>query len=428
MAIHRSIFIVSLFFLCCCSNSADQIHDRVSKFKHELPVISVVADSLQLFDDTLGIYSKGIGTAVNWQGQKANYFSRKKITINMAYFIDGKVVLKQDAKMKVSGGGSRKQPQKSFNLSCKEGFYFPFFSNLQYEYYKSLRLRVSGQDWRETLLRDALMHTLVSNTQIDVQAYQPAVMYLNEKYWGIYNIREKFNKAYLKQHHMVDEVDILERNSKILEGSNDEYLELLTYAQDNDLSQNEHWNWIMERVDLENFIDYYCAQIYFANTDWPANNIKYWKAKGSKWRWFLHDTDLGFSFAPIWGHPGGVKHNTLQFALNDSATTYQNQDWSTLLFRKFLNNEQFKQEFIRKFVQHLEVTFHPERVVRTIDSLAANIKDEIPMHIHRWKDEADYALQSVEDWQSELDVLRSFALQRPAIVITHLQMQFKYIE
>ena len=193
MAIHRSIFIVSLFFLCCCSNSADQIHDRVSKFKHELPVISVVADSLQLFDDTLGIYSKGIGTAVNWQGQKANYFSRKKITINMAYFIDGKVVLKQDAKMKVSGGGSRKQPQKSFNLSCKEGFYFPFFSNLQYEYYKSLRLRVSGQDWRETLLRDALMHTLVSNTQIDVQAYQPAVMYLNEKYWGIYNIREKFN-------------------------------------------------------------------------------------------------------------------------------------------------------------------------------------------------------------------------------------------
>ena len=42
--------------------------------------------------------------------------------------------------------------------------------------------------------------------------------------------------------------------------------------------------------------------------------------------------------------------------------------------------------------------------------------------------EADYALQSVEDWQSELDVIRSFALQRPAIVRTHLQMQFKFIE
>ena len=90
----------------------------------------------------------------------------------------------------------------------------------------------------------------------------------------------------------------------------------------------------------------------------------------------MHDTDLGFAFAPIWGHPGGVMHNTLQFVLNDSATTHHNQPWSTLLFRKFLNNEQFKQEFIRKFVKHLEVTFHPERVVKTIDSLAANIIDE----------------------------------------------------
>ena len=428
MATLRNIFVTSLFLLGSCSSPVEQIHDKVSKYKHKIPIISIVADSLELFDDSIGIYSKGIGTAENWQGYKANYFSGKKITIDMIYFINEKVALSQEAKIKVSGGGSRKQPQKSFNLSCEEGFAFPFFSNLPYEHYKSLRLRVSGQDWRETILRDALMHTLVSNTQIDVQAYQPVVVYLNGKYWGIYNIREKFNKAYLQQHHNVDEVDILERNSKLIEGSDDEYLELLTYVQENDLTQNKHWNWIEERVDLENFIDYFCAQIYFANTDWPGNNIKYWKARDAKWRWFLHDTDLGFAFAPIWGHPGGVKHNTLQFVLNDSATIHHNQAWSTLLFRKFLNNEQFKQEFIRKFAQHLEVTFHPERVVRTIDSLAANIKDEMPRHIYRWKDEADYALQSVEDWQSELDVLRSFALQRPAIVRTHFQMQFNQTE
>ena len=79
----------------------DQIHDKVSKHKHQLPVISIVADSLELFDDTLGIYSKGIGTAENWQGEKANYFSGKKITINMAYFCDEKVALKQEAKIKI---------------------------------------------------------------------------------------------------------------------------------------------------------------------------------------------------------------------------------------------------------------------------------------------------------------------------------------
>ena len=155
MATHRCAFISFLFLLWSCSSSVDQIHDKISDYKHQIPIISIVADSLDLFDDSLGIYYEGIGTAENWQGQKANYFSGRKIAMNMAYFIDGKVALKQDAKMKVSGGGSRKQPQKSFNLSCKEGFAFPFFSHLPYEHYKSLRLRVSGQDWRETLLRDA---------------------------------------------------------------------------------------------------------------------------------------------------------------------------------------------------------------------------------------------------------------------------------
>ena len=79
MAIHRYIFIASLFLLWSCSSSVDQIHDRVSDNNHHIPIISIVADSIDLFDDTLGIYSKGIGTAENWQGQRANYFSGKKL-------------------------------------------------------------------------------------------------------------------------------------------------------------------------------------------------------------------------------------------------------------------------------------------------------------------------------------------------------------
>ena len=273
------ITLCCVFFFVACSNSIDPIHENVREKQHQLPIISIVADSMNLFDDTLGIYTVGIGLAENWQGIKANYFSGKKIKIDMAYFKDGETVLKQKAKMKVSGGGSRKQPQKSFNLSCKQGFDYPFFSDLPFKRYQSLRLRVSGQDWRETHIRDALMHTLVKNTNIDVQAYQPAVLYLNGNYWGIYNIREKFNTAYLFQHHGVKDIDILERNTKLIKGSDHDYKELLKFVKHNDLSNEDNWSWIEERVDLDNFINYYCAQIYFANTDWPGNNIKYWSYK-----------------------------------------------------------------------------------------------------------------------------------------------------
>ena len=87
-----------------------------------------------------------------------------------------------------------------------------------------------------------------------------------------------------------------------------------------------------------------------------------------------------------------------------------------------MKNPQFKQDFIRKFVQHLDETFHPERVLKTIDSLVVGIESEMPQHIERWKEQADYALQSMEDWQRELDVLRNFARKRSAIVQKHLKM------
>ena len=407
-----------------CSTPIDPVHKKVRLNKHQLPIISIIADSMELFDDTLGIYSKGVGVAENWQGIKANYFSKKKIKIDLAYFVNNKLVLSQICKMNVSGGGSRKQPQKSFNISSKNNFDYPFFKNLTFENYKSLRLRVSGQDWRETHLRDALMHTLVDKTNIDTQAYQPAILYLNGKYWGIYNIREKFNKNYLFQHHGVKNIDALEQNIKIIDGSNTNYIELIEFIKQKELNKKENWKWIEEQVDIENFIDYYCSQIYFANTDWPGNNIKYWKSMNGKWRWFLHDTDLGFAFAPIWGHPGGLNHNTLQFALNDSVTSNHNQAWSTLLFRKFLENKKFKKKFISKFDEHLNITFQSSRVINIIDSLANNIAPEIPKHIDRWKNEADYLFQSIEDWEKELEILRDFSRKRPDIVRSHLKEEF----
>ena len=59
-----------------------------------------------------------------------------------------------------------------------------------------------------------------------------------------------------------------------------------------------------------------------------------------------------------------------------------------------------------------------------IDSLKNNIEKEIPKHIDRWKNEAEYALQSKEEWSQELEVLKQFAVKRPEIVRDHLKQQF----
>ena len=56
MATLRNIFDAYLFLLASCSSPVEQIHDKVSEYNNNIPIISIVADSLELFDDSLGIY------------------------------------------------------------------------------------------------------------------------------------------------------------------------------------------------------------------------------------------------------------------------------------------------------------------------------------------------------------------------------------
>lgn len=396
-----------------------------------LPIIKLTADEADLFSDSTGIYVKGIGTATNWQGEKANYFDKRRIQANFSFEHKGRELLNQDIMMRVSGGGSRKQAQKSFNLYADKSvgpsyFHYPFFSDLQDSFFNTLRLRNSGQDWNRSHMRDALMHTIVQDLDIYGQAYEPVVVYLNSRYWGIYNLREKFNKNYIRRHQNFSKdvmFDILERHYQVDEGSEDDYVALVDYLLQHDLSDQKHFNHVISQIDTANFLDYYCAQIYFANTDWPGNNIKYWKARlpDAKWNWFMHDTDLGFALAPLFMHPGGVDHNTLAFNLNDQGTNLHNQPWATLLFRKLTENQACKEVFVRHFHKLLDDEFSAERVIPIIDELQSRLSPEMPRHIERWKAEDPSFYQSVSDWETEVELLRDFAHQRADIVKGHLE-------
>ena len=44
----------------------------------------------------------------------------------------------------------------------------------------------------------------------------------------------------------------------------------------------ENYNYVIDQIDIENFMEYHIAQIYMDNRDYPGNNIKYWKVPGRK--------------------------------------------------------------------------------------------------------------------------------------------------
>ena len=82
LAILNYLYLLGFCILFSCSNSKDTNCQEEVNNQHALPIFNIHADSLDLFDDSLGIYVKGIGLAENWQGIKANFSLKERYPLN----------------------------------------------------------------------------------------------------------------------------------------------------------------------------------------------------------------------------------------------------------------------------------------------------------------------------------------------------------
>ena len=386
-----------------------------------LPVLSISTLPAYLWSDTAGIYVKGTnGIPGNCRENPMNWNQDWEIPINIEYYDEkGNKAFGQQAGMKIFGGCSRTLPQKSVSVIArnqygKNSFDYRLFDDLPFDSYKSFVLRNAGNDWGRSMIRDALCTKLAGSvTDIDHQAYRPVVVYINGTYWGIHNIREKINEHFLAQHHNVgpNDINLLEGRGWAKHGSNADYTAMKGNINILDLSDPDAYNYVKGEMDIDNYIDYQVGQIIIGNTDWPGNNIRFWKTKdpGSKWRWILYDTDFAFD---LFNHSGAY-HNTLAFAAEPNGDGWPNPPWSTLLFRKLLENETFSRKFIDRFSWMLNNAYNPEKVNAMIDSIVAGIEQEMPAHLARWQS------MTMGQWKRQIDRLRTYAAQRPEIIMDY---------
>lgn len=379
-------------------------------FSTTLPVVSLSTTPANLFDEQTGIYVLGDNAQSEFPYYGANFWQDWERPVHVELFeADGKQGFSIDAGIKIHGQATRTYEQKSFAIYArgKYGYNtikYKFFKNLPSSEYESFLLRNSGEDWYGTMFRDALMQNLLYGIDIDKQEYHPSVVFVNGMYWGILNIREKINEHFLAQHHIVDpdSLDILENNALVIQGTNVDYLDLKSFLENNDMSIPSNYEYVMTKMDVDEFIRYFVSEIYFANVDWPGHNIKYWRNNNDgKWRWILFDTDRGFGLF----YPNGFSDNTLKWATSADGTSY-NQPWSTLFLRKFLENPTFKNNFINCFSDYSNSIFFPSVVVNKIDSIKSIIEPEIVRHGSRW------GLYNFNQWLDNVQELRDFANQR----------------
>ncbi len=387
-----------------------------------LPVISVVSDPANFWDFATGIYVKGCCADSIPPYYGANFWKSWERPCNIElYSTEGKQCINQQAGVRIFGGYSKMLPQKSLTFVArkkygKNRFDYPIFKERKTKEYKTFILRNSGGDFRSTQLRDAFMTQLAKPSGIAIQAYEPAIVFINGKYWGIQNLREKLNEHYLVNNFNVDkdQVDLLKHNAGRQHGFSTDYRKLLAFLRKYDLSDDYWADSLNTFMDIHDFITYNICETYSQNQD-AGGNIRYFKERkpGARWRWILFDLDLGL------GSTGksAYKENTLHKFTTLSNEIWPNPGWSTFIIRSLLSNKKLEAQYINTFSDYLNTIFQKDTASALLDQMAKRIEHEIPFHQKRWG-------SSVENWEYNIDRVRTFVKERPAYIKTHLMEKF----
>ncbi len=382
--------------------------------KYDLPVISLISDPAHFFDPESGLYVPGESfdpANPEWSG---NYFQTNDSwdkPVYIEYFEKGgKTGFSQQAGIRIHGGKTRHAAQKSLTLIAddqygNEYFHYPLFPQKAVQRFKRFVLSATMGSWAgETVIADVLAHEIIRDLHLEIQDFQPVVVFLNGEYWGIHTLRDKIDERYLAYVSALDEndIDLLDGPGFILAGNASSYQEVLDFMELHDMADPEAYAWVADHIDLGNFTDYQLAEIFFANNDWPGNNMKYWRpGPNGKWRWIFFDLDAGFQ---------NPDQSTIVLATTDNPDIgWPNPPWSTFLLRKLLNNPGFRNQFVDRYAQLLSSVFHPDQTSQALKRVKALYRREMERHIQRWSYPSTFS-----SWEQDMEIfLHQYLQNRP---------------
>lgn len=381
-------------------------------------VVSLVTDNEYVFGDQLGciaVGTNGLDVPAGCSGheKKANYMRDWDRPCNFEIFDEEKVSRENhEVKIGAFGACSRTKSIKSIKVKANKVYgdnhlNYAMFTEKPNLKWKSVVLRNSGNDFGRMLFRDGFLQYLAaSKMDLDHQAYEPSVVFINGEYYAFMGVRERSNKDFLYSNYGLAEEDICieESPSKVVEC--DGYQEFLDLVNRPDINADGVFDEIDESIDVDEFLNYFMTEIYYCNQDWSGGNIKAWRRNdGGKWRWILYDTDFSTS---LYGD-----------YLNTNGFTYAER---CKFFPLIMKNDEMRRRLITKFVAHAGTTFEREYVSQVIDSMKSIFADEADYYFALLKERK---VNEKDSWRDEVEKVRNFLDVRPEFLFSHIANNYQ---
>ena len=362
-----------------------------------LPVISLVTDESNLYDETIGIYVSGSnGKTANQDYTKRNFNMEWDRPASFEYIANGHEVqnaegyFAQEVDIAINGGWSRKYQPRSFKVKSgkvydlKNSLDYPFFADKPYNKTKSLLLRNGGNDeYNRTRLKDAALQQIarVSEFPLNLQSYQPVHVFLNGYYLAMLNMREPSNKHYGYANYGIDtdEIDAFEMSVDSgyvqKDGTKEAFLEWKSLSKN--AADELTYQQICDLVDMDDYLNYMAFKFYLNDWDWPHNNAKGFRDRNNgKFKFVVFDLDncVDKTGNNIFTDFANKRTHTFYGRPEYNGSSITAEVELVTIFLNMLKNGEFKRRFIDTYcIVGGSVFGDEEEIAATVNEMADNI-------------------------------------------------------
>lgn len=263
---------------------------RLVEALKSIPSVSLVMETENWFDSTVGIYSNKLDEGIAWE---------RPVSAELIY-PDGREGFHVNCGVRIQGGTSTsnssstlwKSMKQSLRLLFKDEYglpklHFPLYPDAPVEEFNNLILDAhlnnswvhttdANQRRRGDYARDAWMAGM-QNAMGMVGTHNLFVhLYINGLYWGVYELHEKPDESFCADYFGGDraDYDVLKHNLStvnIVNGDQAAYRAMMELAR-SAVADSVYQQLQQEYLDLDGFIDYMLLNFYAGNSDWAHQN------------------------------------------------------------------------------------------------------------------------------------------------------------
>ena len=182
---------------------------------------------------------------------------------------------------------------------------------------------------------------------------------------------------------------------------------IVSYANTHDLSVSANYQHILDRLDIESYIDFWVAETFVTNND--IINTRYISSSqydGGKWHMVFYDLDYAWY---------NYYRDYFEFMVKPEGMS--DFKVSTVLMRNLMKNDDFKRTFLERLQLNLAGIWSEENVNAKIETMYTMIKPEMARDSARWG-------FTMESWEKEVQRIRDYTSVRTRYLLDQAKVFF----